>query len=119
MRDVHDVAKYFFKNGVNSSTNTYEGNMKLQSLLVFANMINVEEYGELLFDDVLALKDDCVVEKVRLCYESDKFESDFSDSEYTVLNMVMSIFKSASTKELSEINNTFNFWKETNCPYTL
>ena len=117
MRDVYDVAKYFIKNDADSFPNTYEGNMKLQSLLVFANMINFAKYGELLFDDVLPIKDDCVVEKVRLRYESDKFEQDFSDSEYTVLNMVMSIFKSASAKELSEITHTFNFWKETDCTY--
>ena len=117
MRDVYDVAKYFIKNDADSFPNTYEGNMKLQSLLVFANMINFAKYGELLFDDVLPIKDDCVVEKISLCYESDKFEQDFSDSENTVLNMVMSIFKSASAKELSEITHTFNFWKETDCTY--
>ena len=117
MRDVYDVAKYFIKNDANSFPNTYEGNMKLQRLLVFANMINFAKYGELLFDDVLPIKDDCVVEKVRLRYESDKFEQDFSDREYTVLNMVMSIFKSASVKELSELIRTFNFWKETDCTY--
>ena len=117
MRDVYDVAKYFIKNDADSFPNTYEGNMKLQSLLVFANMINFAKYGELLFDDVLPIKDDCVVEKVRLRYESDKFEQDFSDSENTVLNMVMSIFKSASAKELSEITHIFNFWKETDCTY--
>ena len=117
MKDVYDVAKYFIKNDADSFPNTYEGNMKLQSFLVFANMINVAEYGELLFDDVLALKDDCFVEKIRLSYESDKFEQDFSDSEYTVLNMVMSIFKSASAKELSEITHALKFWKEPDCPY--
>lgn len=117
MRDVYDVAKYFIKNDADSFPNTYEGNMKLQSLVVFANMINFAKYGELLFDDVLPIKDDCVVEKVRLRYESDKFEQDFSDSENTVLNMAMSIFKSASAKELSEITHTFNFWKETDCTY--
>ena len=117
MRDVYDVAKYFIKNDADSFLNTYEGNMKLQSLLVFANMIYVAEYGELLFDDVLALKDDCAVKKVRLRYESDKFEQDFSDNEYIALNMVMSIFNSVSVKEFSEITHTFNFWKETDCPY--
>lgn len=122
MRDVYDFAKYFIKNGADSLPNTYDGNMKLQKLLVFADMINVAEYGELLFnDDVLAFKNGCVVEKVRLRYkadysglkqDSDNFEPDFSDTEYHVLNMVMSIFGSASARELSEINHTFNFWKE-------
>lgn len=41
MRDVYDAAKYFIKNDADSFSNTYEGNMKLQSLLVFANMVNV------------------------------------------------------------------------------
>lgn len=45
MRDVYDVAKYFIKNDADSFPNTYEGNMKLQSLLVFANMINVAKNG--------------------------------------------------------------------------
>lgn len=45
MRDVYDVAKYFIKNDADSFLNTYEGIMKLQSLLVFANMINVTKNG--------------------------------------------------------------------------
>lgn len=45
MRDVYDVAKYFIKNGADSLPNTNEGNMKLQSLVVFANMINVAKNG--------------------------------------------------------------------------
>lgn len=45
MRDVYDVAKYFIKNDADSFLNTYEGDMKLQSLLVFANMINVTKNG--------------------------------------------------------------------------
>ncbi len=45
MRDVYDVAKYFIKNDADSFLNTYEGNMKLQSLLAFANMINVTKNG--------------------------------------------------------------------------
>lgn len=40
MRDVYDVAKYFIKNDADSFPNTYEENMKLQSLLVFANILN-------------------------------------------------------------------------------
>ena len=122
MRDVYEVAKYFIKNDADSLPNTNEGNMKLQSLLVFANMINVAEYGELLFDDeVYVFKNGWFVGRVRLHHEtdysdlkrdSDIVELDFTDSEYAVLNMIMSIFESASARELSEINHTFNFWKE-------
>lgn len=31
--------------------------------------------------------------------------------------MIMSIFGSASARELSEITHTLNFWKETDCFY--
>lgn len=121
MRDVYDFAKFFIKNGADSSPNTYDGNMKLQKLLVLANLANIAEYGEPLFDDrVLAFKNGCVVEKVRLRYkndyiafkrDSDAYQPDFSEREYAVLNLIMEIFGCASAKELSEINHTFKFWK--------
>ncbi len=122
MKDAYDFAKFFMKSGADSKPNTYDGNMKLQKLLVFANLANIAEYGELLFNDqILAFKNGCVVEKVRLRYkndyyslkkESQTFQPDFSDEENEILNLVMSIFGNASAKELSEINHTFNFWKE-------
>lgn len=122
MRDVYDFAKYFLKNGADSLPNTYDGNMKLQKLLVLADLACVAEYGELLFqDDVLAFKNGCVVEKVRLRYKNDysgfisdskAYQPDFSEREYSILNLVMAIFGTATAKELSEINHTFNFWIE-------
>ena len=76
MRDVYDFAKFFIKNGADSSPNTYDGNMKLQKLLVFADLANIAEYGEPLFgDQVLAFKNGCVVEKVRLRYNDSIAES--------------------------------------------
>lgn len=121
MRDVYDFAKFFIKNGADSRPNTYDGNMKLQKLLVLADLANIAEYGKPLFNDqVLAFKNGCVVEKVRLRYKNDYvafrqdselYQPDFSEGEYEVLKLVMEIFGSASAKELSEINHTFNFWK--------
>ena len=121
MRDVYDFAKFFIKNGADSRPNTYDGNMKLQKLLVLADLVNIAEYGEPLFgDQVLAFKNGCVVEKVRLRYKNDyvafrrdseAYQPDFSEKEYEVLNLVMEIFGCASAKELSDINHTFDFWK--------
>jgi len=121
MRDVYDFAKFFIKNGADSRPNTYDGNMKLQKLLVLADLANIAEYGEPLFgDQVLAFKNGCVVEKVRLRYkndyvafkrDSDLYQPDFLEREYEVLKLVMDIFGGASAKELSDINHTFNFWK--------
>ncbi len=122
MRDVYDYAKYFIKNGADSTPNTYDGNMKLQKLLVLADLANIAEYGQVLFnDEVLAFKNGCIVEKIRLRYkndyqgfkkDSDSFEPDFTENEYEILGLVLAIFGSASARELSEINHTFNFWKQ-------
>lgn len=122
MRDVYDFAKYFIKNGADSNPNTYDGNMKLQKLLVLADLASIAEYGEPLFEDqVLAFQNGCVVEKVRLRYrndyyglkkDSDLYQPDFSESEYAILNLILAIFGKATARELSEINHTFDFWKD-------
>ncbi|MFW5555774.1 MAG: Panacea domain-containing protein [Roseburia inulinivorans] len=121
MRDVYDFAKFFMKNGADSRPNTYDGNMKLQKLLVLADLANIAEYGKPLFDDkVLAFKNGCVIEKVRLRYKNDyvnfkrdseAYQPDFTEREYEVLRLVMQIFGGASARELSDINHTFDFWK--------
>ncbi len=122
MRDVYDLAKFFMKNDADSMPNTFDGNMKLQKLLLLADLANIAEYGEHLFDEqILAFKNGCVVEKVRLRYKNDYFgfkrdsevfQPDFSEDEYNVLNLVLSIFGKASARELSDINHSFDFWKE-------
>ena len=122
MRDVYDFAKWFIKNGADSVPNTYDGNMKLQKLLALANLASIAEYGEPLFDEpILAFENGCVVEKVRLRYKNDyknfkndseKFEPDFSEREYSILNFAMNVFGKASARELSEINHEFSFWKQ-------
>ena len=39
------------------------------------------------------------------------YQPDFSEEEYDVLGLALSIFGNASAKELSEINHTFDFWR--------
>lgn len=121
MKDVYDYAKYFIKKGADSIPNTYDGNMKLQKLLVFADFANIVEHGTPLFnDEVLAFENGCVVEKVRQRYKNDyfglkkdseNFQPDFTASEYEILNLTLNIFGNAPARELSEINHTFRFWK--------
>lgn len=87
MRDVYDFAKFFIKNGADSRPNTYDGNMKLQKLLVLADFANIAEYGEPLFNDpVLAFTNGCVIEKVRLRYKNDyagfKRDSEFYQPDF-------------------------------------
>ena len=122
MRDVYEFAKFFIKEDADTTPNTYDGNMKLQKLLVLANLAHIVEYNEPLFnEDILAFKNGCVVEKVRLRYknsyrqfkeDSMMFEPDFTQKEYNTLRIILDVFGKASAKELSEINHTFMFWKD-------
>ena len=122
MKDVYDFAKYLIKQGLDSKPNTYDGNMKLQKLLVMAYVISLALYNERLFDEkILAFKHGCVVEKVRLRYkndyhglkrDSDIFQPDFTEREYEVLDLSQHIFGDMSAMELSEMNHTFQFWQD-------
>lgn len=122
MRDVYEYAKYFIKNKLDTNPNTYDGNMKLQKLLFFANMISLAKYDKLLFEEpICAFKNGCVIEKVRLRYKADynsfyndslNFNPDFSIEEYDVLSDTADIFGELSAKELSEINHSYDFWNK-------
>ena len=121
MSNATDIAKFFIKRGLDTSRNTYDGNMKLQKLLFFANLISLSETGEKLFPEpIRAFSNGCVVENVRLRYKNDfanfysdskAFEPDFTQSEYDVLNMTTDIFGQLSARELSNLNHSFSFWK--------
>ena len=122
MRDAYDFAKFFIKNGADSTPNTYDGNMKVQKLLTLANMVHLAKYGRLLFSDpVLAFQNGCVIEKVRLRYkndyiglkeDSDSYNPDFTEEEYQTLSTVLDIFGKVSARELSGLNHTFKSWNE-------
>ena len=95
--------------------NTYAGNMKLQKLLVLADMAHLAQYGQPLFkDDVLALENGLVVEKVRLRYrndysgfkaDSEKFDPDFSEEEYETLKAVRAYKETMKTALKYEVIN--------------
>ena len=50
MKDVYEFAKFFIKEDADTTPNTYDGNMKLQKLLVLANLAHIAEYNEPLFN---------------------------------------------------------------------
>ena len=121
MAKAMDYAKYFIKKKLDTDRDTFDGNMKLQKLLFFADFISISEYDELLFDEhIRAFKNGCVVEEVRLrykndCYglveDSERYDPNLSQREYDILNLTINIFGSLTARELSEINHTFMFWK--------
>ena len=122
MKSVFDYAKYFMKKDLDNIPNTYDGNMKLQKLLVFANLVSLAINDKPLFDaPIYAFEYGCVIESIRVKYkedyssfhsESKLFDPDFTEDECTVLNTTADIFGKLSARELSELNHTFNFWNQ-------
>ena len=122
MSDVFDYAKYFIKQDLDTQNNTFDGNMKLQKLLVLADLVSLAEFDKPLFDDAIyAFRQGCVIEKVRLRYRNDffgfvedsrNFNPDFTQDDYDVLGLTTAIFGSLSARELSELNHSFAFWDD-------
>ncbi|HAQ4405372.1 TPA: SocA family protein [Enterococcus faecium] len=120
MRDVNEYAKFFLKKNLDSNPNTFDGNMKLQKLLFFANLINFSKHNSLLFEEsMLAFENGTVIEEVRQKYKNDyysfmeeakQFQANFSEKEYEVLNDTIKIFGRLSAKDLSNLNHEFDFW---------
>lgn len=116
-----DYAKFFISQKIGAEKNSLEGNMKLQKLLFFADMINLAQYDSPLFDDdVYAFEKGCVIESVRqkfqydydnLLFESMYTQPCFNDSDKDTLNITLDIFGALSSKELSELSHQFEFWK--------
>lgn len=122
MSDVFKYAKYLIKNGYDTYRNTYDGNMKLQKLLFFADLVSMAIDEKPLFDSpILAFKNGCVIEPVRLRYKDDydsflaesmSYAPEFNAKEREVLELTTKIFGSLSPKELSVMNHSFSFWKD-------
>jgi len=121
MRNAYDIAKYFISLDLDTNRNKIDGNIKLQKLLFFANMLSLAEYNQPLFnDDILAYNQGCVIENIRLKYKNDcagfvreskEFNPQFTTDEYKILDLCVSIFGKLSARELSELNHSFDFWK--------
>ena len=117
-----DYAKYFISQRIGAEKNSLEGNMKLQKLLFFADIIHLAQYNTPLFNDtIFAFEKGCVIESVRhrfqydygdLCFESMKEQYIFCQQDKNTLDMTIAIFGGLSSKELSDLNHQFNFWQD-------
>jgi len=117
-----DIAMWLIKNKFDKPRNTYDGNMKLQKLLYFSQLINLALYGEVLFeDDILAFKNGCVIEEIRLAYrdnyrdftkDAESKEFSFSPGIMDTLNMTVSLFGNINARELSGLNHSQKSWED-------
>lgn len=117
-----EVASYLFKKPECHFSNTFDGNMKLQKLLVFANIIHFIQHGKSLFPEKMyAFKNGIVIEDVRVPFYHDHYDytkslrslpdSNFSDEELDSINTSISLFNKLSAKELSDLHHEFKTWK--------
>lgn len=125
MRNVDDYAKYFMKEATDLN-DTYDGNMKLQKLLTFANLISMALNNKPLFkENLLAYRDGCVIKPIidnyrrrykELKESSETLVNNFNESELEILDITLGIFDKLSARELSNLNHEFDFWKKSYDP---
>lgn len=116
-----EFAKWFINGGYDVPRNTLEGNMRLQKLLYFAQLIHLARYGKVLFSDPIhAFRNGLVIEDVRLRYKNDFLNLireaqssvfDFSHEEMATLKITVDIFGDCSVDELSRLNHLQHSWR--------
>jgi len=117
-----EIAMWFIDSGYDRPRDTFDGNMKLQKLLYFAQLIHLAETGDTLFDDsILAFENGSVVEEVRKAYRNNFHQLfrdvynqrfDFTQEQLKTLQTTVEIFGDVSASELSDINHMHLAWRE-------
>lgn len=117
--NVFDYAKWFLENNLDTPRNTFKGNMKLQKLLFFAQLISLAKNNKLLFEDQFcAFENGMVMENVRLKYKNnlDKLlnykRNELNDEELEILELTKNIYGSENADTLSNMTHQFEYWKK-------
>ena len=119
MKNVFDYAKWLMDNNLDNSRNTFKGNMKLQKLLFFAQLISLAKNNKLLFDEEFcAFENGMVMESVRLEYKNnlDKLlnykGNDLTKEDIEVLNLTKEIYGKENADTLSKMTHQFDYWRK-------
>jgi len=122
-KSVYDIAKWFIQKDFDEPRNNFKGNMKLQKLLYFAQLIHIYFYDELLFDEpIRAFKNGPVVECIRLDYKNHTAEfirdaknmvKSFNRKIMKTLITTVEIFGDYSAEKLSELSHQHDCWERT------
>ncbi len=121
--DVMTIAKWFIKKNLDSPRNTHDGNMKIQKLLYFSQLIHLAKNDEGLFDDAIcAYRDGSVVENVRLAYKNASHQvvqsanevlfEYLTEEEKDTLELTEKLFGHLGARELSELNHLHLAWEK-------
>lgn len=116
-----DVTSYLINNHNCTFTNNFDGNMKLQKILVNANLIHLVREKTLLFeDDMYAFKNGIVVESIRKPFhvsyadfteEVKEHDAELSEEEKKSIDLAVDLFYSLSATELSDLHHELETWK--------
>ncbi|SCW57469.1 Uncharacterized phage-associated protein [Paenibacillus tianmuensis] len=119
---AEQLARWFIKKNYDAPRNSKEGNMKLQKLLYFSQLVHLAKYNEPLFEeDICAFENGSVVEKVRHLYQyshtsfvNSAIVNDIhlSSEQLETLQTVESLFGDLSAWELSQLNHLHQSWKD-------
>lgn len=115
----NDIVKWFCAQGIIERPNSKDGNMKVQKLLFFSQLIYMaKNNGETMFNNEFsAFENGVVLEQVRKKYFEDyKFyfnnkEVNLTKEVIEVLKLTKIIFGDSSAQELSELSHEFDAWK--------
>lgn len=120
--DPKDVAVWFISKRVDNPTNTRKGNMKLQKLLFFSQLIYMcKNNGKTMYDEEFsAFENGMVLEPVRKQYKSNYKElekqagkkQELPEKVEEALEITNEIFGQCSADELSELSHQFEAWSK-------
>lgn len=117
--NVYDCTKWFLENNLDTPRNTFKGNMKLQKLLFFAQLISLAKNNKLLFqDEFCAFENGMVMETVRLKYKKNIDEllnykrNNLSKEDLQVLELTKNIYGQENADTLSNMTHQFEYWKK-------
>lgn len=116
------VAEWFIQKKLDNPTNTGKGNMKLQKLLFFSQLIYMcKNKGKTMYNEMFSAFDNgMVLESIRQEYLHN-YEQLKNDSENVIelpndvkdsLNITVDIFGQCSADELSELSHQFKAWSK-------
>lgn len=117
-----DVAVWFISKGLDNPSNTGKGNMKLQKLLFFSQLIYMcKNNNDTMYDEKFsAFENGMVLEPVRQQYKNFYKElekesrqiKELPEKVEEALNITNEIFGQCSADELSELSHQFEAWSK-------
>lgn len=117
-----EVAKWFIKRGLDNPSNTGKGNMKLQKLLFFSQLIFMcKNNGDTMYDEKFsAFENGMVLEPVRQEYRNNYFVLEKEATQEIILppdveeilQITTDIFGHCSADELSILSHQFEAWSK-------